>query len=47
MHANAEEIKMVPELKDLIYKERLKEIKLSILEERRERGDYYNIQIDE
>ncbi len=31
--------KMVPELKDLTYEERLEEMKLSALEERRERGD--------
>ncbi len=30
---------MVPELKDLTYEERLEEMKLSTLEERRERGD--------
>ena len=31
--------KMVPELKDLTYEERLKEIEISTLEERRERND--------
>ena len=35
---------MVPELKDLTsYEERLKEIKLNTLEERRERGDFITI----
>ena len=31
--------KMIPELKDLSYKERLEEIGLATLQERRERGD--------
>ena len=35
--------KMVPELKELTYEERLKEMKLPTLEERRERGDLITI----
>ena len=35
--------KMVPELKDLIYEERLKEMQLSTLEERRKKGDLITI----
>ena len=36
-------IKMVPELKDLTYEERLKEMQLTALKERRERGDLITI----
>ena len=36
--------KMVSDLEDLIYQERLKEIRLTTL---KEKGDNYNIQIDE
>ena len=35
--------KMVPEMRDLTYEERLKEMKLPTLEERRERGDLITI----
>ena len=35
--------KMVPEMRELTYEERLKEIKLPTLEERRERGDLITI----
>ena len=35
--------KMVPELEDLTYEERLKEIHLTTLKERRERGDLITI----
>ena len=35
--------KMVPELKDLTYEERLKEMQISTLEERKERRLDYNI----
>ena len=35
--------KMVPDLEGLIYKERLKEMQLTILKERRERGDLITI----
>ena len=35
--------KMVPELEDLIYDERLKQMQLNTLEERRERGDLITI----
>ena len=34
---------MVPELRELTYEERLKEMKLPTLEERRERGDLITI----
>ena len=35
--------KMVPELEELIYEERLKEMHLKTLKERRERGDLITI----
>ena len=39
---------MVPELEDLTYEERLKEMHLTTLKERRERGDLITIyKIDE
>ena len=34
---------MVPELEDLTYEERLKEMHLTTLKERRERGDFVKI----
>ena len=36
-------VKMVPELKNIVYEERLKGIEPPILEERRERGDLSTI----
>ncbi len=35
--------KMVPELRDLSYKDRLKEMQLTTLQERRERGDLITV----
>ena len=35
--------KIVPALEDLLYEERLKEMHLATLKERRERGDNYKI----
>ncbi len=35
--------KMVPELKDLSYKDRLKEVQLTMLQERRERGNIITV----